>query len=183
MRIKTERLVLRPFRLGDDVDLFDMTHDPMTAYDAGWKPHPDIYTTRNVILGYMYSDETLAITFDNHVIGTISLYRTNLRKNMNCREMGFCLNKKFRNQGFISEAIEAMLHYGFFNQRLDMIMICHHANNEASKKVISKFPFRFEGILRMYRKLYNGDIIDGVFYSMTKDEYEEWKYERIKTKI
>ena len=173
MKIETDRLILRPFEFNDDKDLFEMCRDPLTAYNAGWTPHRNIDVTRQVILGYVYGKENFAITLkgSGKVIGTISLYQANLRKNINCRELGFCLNKDFRNHGFITEAVNAILNYGFKKLKLDLIMVCHHRENYPCAHVIKKFPFTYEGTLRMYRTLYDGTIIDGVMYSMKKEEF------------
>ena len=178
MNIVTSRLIIRPFVFSDDRDLYEMCSDPLTAYHAGWSPHPDLKTTKNIIVSYAYSDETWAIVHKekNKLIGTISLYKGNIRKNINCRELGFCLNKGYRNQGYMTEAVEAMLYYGFNELYLDLIMVCHHEKNYASKSVIEKFPFVYEGTIRMYRKLCDDTIVDGVMYSMTKEEF--WRNKR-----
>ena len=173
MKIVTKRLVIRPFTFGDDVDLYEMCSDINTARDAGWKPHKDLETSKNILFGYIYGDETFAISLRDggKVIGTISLYRSLIRKNIHCRELGFCLNKKYRHQGFMTEAVSAVLDYGFNHMYLDLIMVCHHEKNYESQNVIKKFPFTYEGTLRKYRKLYDETIVDGVMYSMTKEEY------------
>jgi len=182
MKFETSRLIIRPFQLSDDQDLYEMCSDPLTAYNAGWSPHPHIRATRNVILGYMYSDETFAIVFkeNNKVIGTISLYKNHLRRELNVRELGFCINKTYRNLGIAYEAVSKMLSYGFEGLSLDLIMVCHHDKNIACRSVVAKFPFVYEGTLRMYRKLCDGTIVDAVMYSMKKEEYWRNKnHERI----
>lgn len=174
MKIVTDRLIIRPFKFNDDNDLFEMCRDPLTAYNAGWSPHESLRDSRNVLLGYVYGDETLAITLKEtkKVIGTISLYTNHIRKQMTgCRELGFCLNRAYRNLGYMTEAIEAILDYGFNVLNLDLIMVCHHEKNYASRAVINKFPFLYEGTIRRYRKLCDGTVVDGVMYSMTKEEY------------
>ena len=177
MKIVTERLIIREFKFFDDTDLYEMCSDPLTAYNAGWTPHVTIYDTRNVVLNYKNNSDTMAVILkENHkLIGTISLYRNNIRPKINCRELGFCLNKTYRNLGYMTEAVEAVLEYGFNKLKLDLIMVCHHEKNYASKAVINKFPFKYEGTLRMYRKLCDGTVVDGVMYSMTKEEYDGGK--------
>ena len=180
MKLVTERLIIRNFKFSDDKDLYEMCKDPLTAYNAGWTPHPNINATRNVVLNYSCGDETFAVILkeNNKLIGTISLYKSNLRKSINCRELGFCMNKIYRNLGYMTEAVEAILYYGFYELYLDLIMVCHHEKNIASKAVINKFPFLYEGTLRMYRRLCDDTIVDGVMYSMKKEEYWRYKHER-----
>jgi putative acetyltransferase len=178
LKLVTKRLLIREFEFSDDLDLFEMCSDPYTAYDAGWYPHTNLHITKGVLLNYTSTYETFAIVLQetNKVIGTISLYTANIRKTLNCRELGFCLNKAYRNRGYMTEAVGAMLYYGFKELNLDMIMVCHHEKNNASKAVINKFPFVYEGTLRMYRKLWDDTIVDGVMYSMKKEEY--WRYKK-----
>ena len=180
MKLITERLIIRTFKFSDDKDLYEMCSDPLTAYNAGWTPHANLGVTRNIVLNYAYGEETFAIILkeNNKLIGTISLYQGHIRKNINCRELGFCLNKKYRNLGFMTEAVEAILHYGFHDLYLDLIMVCHHEKNNASRALINKFPFLYEGTIRMYRKLCDDTIVDGVMYSMKKEEYWRYKHER-----
>ena len=77
MKLETKRLVIRPFKMNDDFDLFEMCSDHDTAYDAGWSPHENLKMTRNILMGYIYGDETNAIVLksEKKVIGTISLYK------------------------------------------------------------------------------------------------------------
>lgn len=178
MKLTTNRLIIRNFKYDDDNDLFMMCKDKDTAYNAGWSPHQNIDVSRNVIVGYMYRNETFAILLKDtkKLIGTISLYENTLRKHIKCRELGFCLNKYYRQNGYMMEAVERVLEYGFKTLDLDLIMVCHHKENIACQKLIQKFPFMYEGTLRMYRTLYDGSIIDGVMYSMKKEEY--WRNKR-----
>ena len=180
MKLETERLLIRPFKMSDDTDLYEMCSDPLTAYNAGWTPHESIKVTRNVIMGYMYAEETYAIILKEKkkLIGTISLYKNNLRKDYTVRELGFCINRIYRNCGYVKEAIEAVLYYGFKKLDLELIMVCHHDKNYACKKVIESFPFLYEGTLRMYRRLCDGNMVDAVMYSMKKDEFWRYKDER-----
>ena len=173
MKIETDRLIIRSFKMSDDADLYEMCSDPLTAYNAGWSPHDSIKITRNIILGYIYADETYAIILKERkkLIGTISLYKNNIRKDSNVRELGFCLNKIYRNNGLMSEAVGAILDYGFNNMSLDLITICHHDKNNACRGLVKKFPFVYEGTLRMYRRLCDGTMVDAMMYSMKKEEF------------
>lgn len=180
MKLETERLLIRPFKFSDDNDIYEMCSDPLTAYNAGWSPHANIGVSRNVVLGYTYGDETYAIVLKDKkkVIGTISLYKNHIRKETSIRELGFCINRYYRNNGYVSEAVMAMLEYGFYRLKLDLISICHHDKNYACKRVVEKFPFVYEGTLRMYRRLCDGNMVDAMMYSMKKEEFWRFKNEK-----
>ena len=152
-----------------------MCSDYQTALMAGWKPHPDIGVTRNIVVSYIYSDETYAIIKreTNELIGTISLYDNNSRKDVLSRELGFCLNKKFRSHGYMTEACMAIIDFAFNVLKLDILTVCHMPQNKKSEAVINKVGFNYEGCLRMYRRLFDGSIVDCVFYSITRQEFKE----------
>lgn len=173
MVVKTERLIIRELRFEDEFALFDMCKDPETAFDAGWAPHPSIEVSRNVLLSFMYSNETFAIILKNtrQMIGTISLYRNTIRKDVNAAELGFCLHRDFRKCGYMTEAVQGLIPYAFEKLKLEILSVGHRVGNYASEHVIRKFPFQYEGTVRQYRRLFDGTVIDACLYSMTMEEY------------
>lgn len=173
MKIITDRLVIRSFRFGDEKDLYEMCSDKETAYDAGWKPHKSLSISKNVCLGYIYGSETFAITLKDidKVIGTISLYDNNFRNSTGAKELGFCLNKEYRNKGIMNEAVAAMLDYGFRKLKTPLIWVCCHTKNIRCKNLIEKYPFEYEGLIKSYRKLFNDDIVDVYMYSLSREDY------------
>lgn len=186
MRLEGNKIYLRFFSYDDIEDLYEMCSEKETAYMAGWKPHRDRYITRNVITGYIYNGETLAICLkeNDKVIGTISLYKEHFRKAENVRELGYCLNSNYRMKGYMGEAVDLMLDYGFNKLKLDMIFSCCQVYNFASRHVIESKKFKYEGMIRKYRTLYNGEIVDVYMYSLLKSEYlKEKENEGIKTEI
>ena len=186
MKLETKRLIIRKFEYGDEDALFEMCHDEETARFAGWKPHKDVYISYNVVTNYIYGNETFAITLKgmDKVIGTISLYKENARKSTDALELGFCLNKDYRGLGIMSEAVDAMLHYAFEKLNAPIVISCCQVENVRSKNVLEKNHFRYEGLLRSYRRLYNKEIVDVYMYSLKKKEFEEdLENERTKAKI
>ena len=177
MKLETDRILIRDFRFEDNIDLFEMCQDYDTALQAGWRPHKDLYITNQVITNYVYNGETKAIVYkpENKVIGTISLYKEHLRKNDEIRDLGFCLNKDYRNKGIMSEAVSLVLDYAFKKMKLKLVSSCCQTDNIASKRVIEKNGFKYEGKIRMYRKLFNKKTCDVYMYSLTKEEYLEEK--------
>ena len=175
MKLESERLIVREFDYNDNIDLFEMCSDYDTALMAGWRPHKDIYTSSQVIVNYIYNKETMAIYLkeEKKVIGTISLYKETFRKNTEIRELGFCMNKDYRNQGYMSEAIELVLDYAFRKLKLKLLSCCCQTDNLPSKHLIEKMGFKYEGKIRMYRKLFNKQTCDVYMYSLTDEEFKE----------
>lgn len=69
-----------------------------------------------------------------------------------------------------TEAIKAIVDYGFERIALNKVQACVKPSNKASVKVIEKCGFSQEGFLRkhLYRE---GTYEDRMYYSMLKDEH------------
>ncbi len=172
MEMKTERLVVRSFRFEDNLDLFEMCCDVQTAKAAGWKPHNTLEDSKSVVSTHIYEDDTFAIVLKdtNKVIGTISLY-PGKKDDLKVAELGFCLNKKFRKQGYMLEAAKLMLDIAFRAHRVDLLTTCHDVNNVDCKKLINKLPFKSEGVIEKHRKLYDGTVVDCEVYTIKTEDY------------
>lgn len=87
-------------------------------------------------------------------------------------EIGYALKEeKHKKKGLMSEALEAVLRYGFEQMQLNRVEAFIGPDNEASQKLVVKFGFRQEGHLREhYCK--NGRIEDSLVFGLVK---KEWK--------
>lgn len=64
-----------------------------------------------------------------------------------------------------------MIAYGFNNINLHKVQICTKTINKASKRVIEKCGFAYEGTLRDFFYM-NGDYVGRLYFSMLRSEYE-----------
>ncbi len=83
---------------------------------------------------------------NDEVIGGISLMNLDW-KNKNA-ELGYWLAKKYRNKGYITEAIKLILEFAFKELKLNRISARLWEKNLASIKVLKKNKFKKEGLLR-----------------------------------
>ena len=175
--METDRLYLRPFQYSDDDDM--LTH---------WISDPDIqsmlseptYATKEevkelldkYIASYQNDDyyrwaivekESLAC------IGQIAIFLVN-ESNHWC-EIEYCLGSQFHRRGFASEATKAIIDFAFAKVNVHKIQVCHKDFNVASKGVISKCGFTYEGTLRDYFFM-DGKYVNRCYYSMLKSEWE-----------
>ena len=89
-------------------------------------------------------------------------------------ELGYMLSKKYWNQGYMSEALGAILYYGFYKLDLHRVQAWTHPENEASGHLLSKYNFVKEGFLREYVYIWHkGVYIDVDMYSLLEKDYKE----------
>ena len=105
------------------------------------------------------------------MIGTIDFHTIDW--NHSVGEIGYVLNKNYQGNGIMTEALQMMIKVGFDILNLNRIEIKHDISNEASKRVIEKCDFRFEGVLR--KRHFNKKTeryVDVVIYSILRKEYK-----------
>ena len=183
MRIIGEKIIIRDVKYDDVDDFFEYCGNEEVGKNAGWKPIKSKEIATRVIAGYVLGNETYAIALkdSNKFIGTFCIYNTCLRKYQKVRQIGFSLSNYYWNQGIMTEACKIVIDYLFNKTDCEVIEVGHHAGNYASKRVIEKCGFLFDGRLCKYKRLYDGTLVDADFYSLTREDYERMKkYEEFK---
>lgn len=176
-RIETERLILRRFEYGDNESMRrNWVSDPVSQ---GLYLEPAYCTqveVKELLDKYINSYEQkdyyrwAVISKENlECIGQIAIFLVD-SKNHFC-EVEYCIGEDYRNKGFATEVTREVIKFGFEKVNFHKVQISHKSNNNASKKVIEKCGFVFEGSLRDY--FYeDGKYVDRVFYSIIKDEWK-----------
>ena len=80
---------------------------------------------------------------------------------------------QFVRKGYATEAIKALMDYGFNNLKLHRIYGLVHPKNKISKKVMKSFNFRFEGIRKKAIFYPDGKWHDMRVYALTKEEFKK----------
>lgn len=86
--------------------------------------------------------------------------------------MGYWIGKPFWGKGYITEALKAVLAFGFDKLQLNRIEAHHLDFNEASGAVLMKVGMRHEGILRKHVKK-NGEFYDIVLFGLISQDYKD----------
>lgn len=86
-------------------------------------------------------------------------------------EIGYRLHDQFRGIGFMREAIEQMLLYGFKEMKLNRIEAFISPDNQNSINIVEHFGFVKEGVLRKHYFL-GTHFADSVCYSLLNSEYK-----------
>jgi len=87
-------------------------------------------------------------------------------------EMGVVIHKDFQQKGVMTKILPEILAFGFNTLGLNRIVGDIFADNNGSEKLMEKFGFHKDGILR--ETDFDGErFYDTVVYSMLKSEYKE----------
>lgn len=148
--IDTQRLKLRPIELKDAEDMFDYASQGEFLKYVPFKPHESLEETKKVIEEVFLTKkdkrmpETWAIVLKENgkMIGTIDF--NHLNKRTNEADVGYVLHQDYYNQGLMTEALKAVIEFGFRFFGLNKIYARCHPLNFASSKVMAKAGMEFE---------------------------------------
>jgi [ribosomal protein S5]-alanine N-acetyltransferase len=86
-------------------------------------------------------------------------------------EIGYVLAKEnYRQKGLMTEAMTAIIHYGFNAMNLHRIEAFVGSDNVASLSIMERFHFKKEGLLREHYVV-NNRMEDSLVFSLLKHEY------------
>ena len=173
--IRTKRLTLRAAKMSDAEDLYEYSRDPAVAKHVLWDAHTSIHQTRAYIryLIRQYkngqpSSFVISITETGKVVGTIGFMW--IQQENRSAEVGYSLSRRYWNQGIMSEALQAVVEFGFTKLNLNRIEAQHECDNPASGKVMLHAGMRHEGTLR--QRIYNkGRYADVDLYAIVRSDY------------
>jgi [ribosomal protein S5]-alanine N-acetyltransferase len=152
--IETNRLVLRPFRSEDAPEVARILSTPHMFQHT--LPFEQPYPVQTAVswIGRHAEDAARgvklqwAITLpDNSLIGTVSLA---LERDPPQGDLGYWIGVAHWNQGYATEAVRAVIAYGFEVLRLPRIEGMCYASNTASTRVLEKSGLVLERTLRDY---------------------------------
>jgi [ribosomal protein S5]-alanine N-acetyltransferase len=106
---------------------------------------------------------------DDALIGTATLFNLNLDSHR--AEIGYCLDRAAWGNGYMNEALQALLAYAFAELGLHRIEADVDPRNSASLQTVERLGFQREGYLRE-RWQVNGEIQDTVFYGLLRPDWE-----------
>ncbi|WRS28555.1 GNAT family protein [Oscillospiraceae bacterium MB08-C2-2] len=176
--IETRRLRLRPMEEPDAPALFLWASSPHVGPDAGWKPHQNEEESLRVIRSLRKQEELWAIeSLDTaELLGSISLRGDARRRSVaGAYSMGYALAETAWGNGYMTEAAKALVSYTFEVHGAQLLSADHYPHNQRSRRVIEKCGFSYEGLLRKAAQLYDGQVLDVLCYSITREEYAAGK--------
>lgn len=151
--LDTERLRLRKARLCDAQDIYSYASDEEVARYVLWEPHRNVSETRCMIrdLRAQYrrgnpASWVITLKDGGRVIGTIGYIWLNTGNRS--AEIGYSLARDCWNQGYMTEALRAVVRFSFDVLHLHRVEAQHDIRNPASGRVMEKSGMTPEGVLR-----------------------------------
>ncbi len=175
MIINTQRLLLRPVVSSDAADIYDYSKDDNVGPNAGWKPHETLEETTEIMNAVFLEDPNvfgIVIAENNKLIGTIGLVGDPKRQNDAAMMLGYAIGEAYWGKGYMTEAANAILKYGFDMLKLNLISAYCYPHNRRSRNVLKKLGFQYEGTLTLCEKLYDGNIFDNECYAISSQNWQ-----------
>ena len=167
----TKRLQLRPVQPSDaGFILKGLSDNRVTQYYAVHYDTPEAVQEQMQFYHNLQESGTgiwwvFSVKGETSLIGACGF--NNIEHENHKGEIGFWLLPEHWGKGFIPEASEAVVTYGFDIMNLNRIEAIVEGGNGQSEKVLTKLGFSFEGRLRE-RELKNDTYIDLLYYSLLR---------------
>lgn len=174
MMLKTERLVLRPWRESDAEDLYKYASDPDVGPAAGWPVHTSIENSREIIATVLSAPDVFAVCLkeDGRAIGSIGFHRNDLAEQSDEYELGYWIGKPFWGQGMIPEAAREVLRYAFVELGMARIWCGHYEGNLRSRRVMEKLGFVYQHTTEGIELALLDEVRTGHAFLLTREGWE-----------
>jgi ribosomal-protein-alanine N-acetyltransferase len=173
--LETERLLLRTLTADDLAFVFHHFSDAdIYRYLVDEEPVSTLAQTQSIIdfytdpTGKSYNRWVLELKSEERPIGTCGYHLWH--KSHYRAEIGYDLEKASWHQGLMTEALEAVIVFGFEKMSLNRIGAMVHPENKASIRLLARLDFQKEGLLRDYY-YQSGRFYDHWLLSLLKKEW------------
>lgn len=179
VRIDTERMILRPPVHGDFRSWSTLRHDS-ADFLRPWEPlwSTDQLTRKGFVNRVYWANRSIAQgtalplflvrRSDNAVVGAITL--DNIRRGpAQAGTVGYWTGAPYARQGFMREALTAVVHHAFEVMDLSRLESACLPENTASRGLLEKCGYKYEGVAQSYLQI-NGRWRNHVLYANLRSD-------------
>ncbi|MED4207443.1 GNAT family N-acetyltransferase [Neobacillus mesonae] len=175
--IETPRLILRRLELTDAQSIFDHWLSDERVTDNLIKgAHKTVSETREKVATIVseYSSKEfcywgIELKQSGELIGAIDFFNFDSTTE-NC-EVGYSLGYNWWNKGYGTEALSAVLDFGFRHMKVHKISAAHNLDNPASGKIMRKVGMQQEGVIRHMIRNAKNQYKDCAVYGILLEDY------------
>ena len=172
--IRTERLILRPWRESDLEDFFEYASVDGVGQMAGWLPHESRETSKRILDRFIEGRHVFAIEFAGKAVGSLGIEKYDEEAypefaDKRCCELGFVLAKPCWGKALMPEAVRGALRWCFTELGLDAVFCGHFVRNAQSRRVQEKCGFKPIALVKHTTRY--GTVEDTTINLITREEY------------
>ncbi|MED4018796.1 GNAT family N-acetyltransferase [Sutcliffiella cohnii] len=176
-KVETERLVLRRMELSDTQKAFEQWLSDERVSDnrvsAAHKTLSESFERlTKIVSNYANKDFcwwAIERKADGELIGEIDLYDFG-QTTGNC-EVSYSIGYEWWNKGYATEALKAVVEFGFHHMNIHKISAAHNTDNPASGKVMRKVGMVQEGIIRHMIRNAKNQYKDCAVYGILQEDF------------
>lgn len=178
IELETDRLILRRFKLSDAEAMYRnwASDDEVTKY-LMWPTHKDVSVSESVLKEWIGSYDNKAFyqwaivlkSDGPEPIGSISIVKKDDKISM--VHVGYCIGRKWWNQGITSEALSRLIRFFFEEVEVNRVESRFDPRNANSGKVMEKCGLIYEGAIKQ-GDWNNQGICDYSMYGLVREDYE-----------
>lgn len=165
MVLETKRLILRHPLVEDAADYLEFCNTEFVLRYNAMTPK-----TRERAESYFAGcrDEILVLQHkeSGKVIGEININEDSLRYGVESRELSYLIREEFSRQGYMKEALQAVIDYLFTQEKVECVSARCFAPNEASLALLKSLGFHQDGYIPRCVKGYGDQIFDDTLHSL-----------------
>jgi len=175
--VETERLLLRRLNPNDVEEVFALRSNPEIMK---YIPRPLLKTKEEALEHIAMMEDKIVnniginwgitVKGSDKIIGIIGHYR--IQPENHRAEIGYMSLPEYNGKGYITEAIKAVVEYGFEQMNLHSIEAVIDPGNTASEKVLQKNGFVKEAHI-LENELWDGKFWDTVIYSLLRRNFKK----------
>lgn len=178
-KLETDRLILKKISVSDAEDMYSYASLNSVTRFLLWSPHLNIEDTRGYIefLNRQYKKGTYAdwgvfLKSEGRLIGTTGFADFDFENNTG--EVGYVLNPAYQGNGYMSEAVLAVLSVAFDRIGLERVDLRIMEENKPSMRLACRLGFYFE---KIGEEPLNVKGVDRIihYYSLTKEKWGKIK--------
>jgi [ribosomal protein S5]-alanine N-acetyltransferase len=173
--LETGRLRLRWMTAADAANLYGVYSDPVVARYLSRPAFTELAQAEkmaaNVLAGYA---DGSGVNFgierkdDGAFLGNCMLFR--FHRESRRAEIGYSMARAYWGQGYMHEALRALVDYAFGPLGLNRLEADIDPRNANSAKSLERLGFRAEGVLRE-RWIVAGEVSDTAYYGLLRKEW------------
>ncbi|BDD12022.1 N-acetyltransferase (plasmid) [Fulvitalea axinellae] len=174
--LESERLIFRRFSIDDAPDVFEIRSDDRVMRFMDSHKHRNVYDSEGFISknfeiykkgnGLFWAIVEKA---SGELVGDFAFWR--IEKENRRAEIGYSMKPKFWGKGFMTEAMDRLLRFGFTDLNLHSVEAEINPENENSEKVLLRMGFKREAYFRENR-FFDGWFLDSAIYSLLERDFK-----------